>query len=122
MSTAPDFGLAAVMRLPQGSNNPAISGNWLREIVARYDDHDDVFEKAFLEIVLFTRVKDDDVEFTDEAKRYLRELGNLQVIFSFSTDLLPGPYALVGGELRDVWKLIDDSNGTCMATFKPQTR
>jgi hypothetical protein len=121
LSSIPDFSLAAVFNLPQGEK-PTVTSDWMRELVEKYNSCDDVFDKAFLEIVVFAGAREYDVEFTDEAQQYLRELGNQQVVFVSSPGLLPGPYALVGGELRDVWKLVDDSNGTCMATLKPQSK
>ncbi|KAF7555388.1 hypothetical protein G7Z17_g2234 [Cylindrodendrum hubeiense] len=63
----------------------------------------------------------DDIEITPEALRYLRSLGNTATISDITLfpQLLPGPYALVKQVLREVWKLVDDSNGTCMATLRP---
>ena len=83
---------------------------------------DVVFHEAFLATIIFHGVKEDFVELTDDARRYLTELGNERVVFHSSPDLLPGPYVIIGQKLRDAWKLIDDVNGTCMATLKPQTQ
>ena len=87
-----------------------------------YEARDDVFHRAFLTVVIFAGANEHDVEVTDSARQYLRELGNQQVMFVSTPELLPGPYALVRGNLRGVWKLVDDSNGTCMATLKSQSQ
>lgn len=90
--------------------------DWIRSKVEEYETTDDVFLKDFLATVVFQGAKEDEVEFADEARRYLTGLGNRHVIFTSSPALLPSLYFLVGGEARDVWKLVDDEFGTCMAT------
>lgn len=99
-----------------------MTADWLRACVQEYENTDDVFDKAFLATVVFHGAVAGDVEFTSDAREYLLKLGNEQVVFVTLPDLLPGPYLVIGGKLRDVWKLVDDSNGTCMATLKPQSK
>ena len=99
-----------------------VTADWVRTSVDKYKNLDDVFDKAFLAIVVFHGVKADDAELTDAAQEYLSGLGNESVVFVTTPGLLPGPYVLVKGQLRDVWKLVDDANGTCMATLKPQSK
>lgn len=96
-------------------------------MVQRYKTQDDVFNQSFLYYVLFKVVPgfdQHDVQITPEAKNYLKAPGNMAWSFdaALPTELLPGPYALVKGELRQVLKLVDDSNGTCMATLKPLSK
>jgi hypothetical protein len=90
--------------------------------VGAYETKDDVFHTAFLDTVVFSGADGAHVNFTKEAQEYLGKLGNQHVIFVPSFELLPGPYVLIGNELRDVWKITDDSHGTCMATLKPQSK
>jgi len=99
-----------------------VTADWVRVRVEKYTTCDDVFDKAFLATVIFHGAKEDSVELTDEAREYLSKVGNEQVVFVPSTELLPGPYVSLGGQLRDVWKLVDDANGTCMTTLKPQSK
>ena len=99
-----------------------MTADWVLAGVAEYERVDDVFDSAFLATVILTGAKKADVEITDDAEECFAELGNKQAMFVPSPKLLPGPYVLVGQELRDVWKLVDDFNGTCMATLKPQSR
>jgi hypothetical protein len=94
----------------------------MRKTVEEYEKGDDVFDKAFLATVIFYGVEEHDVTLTDRAREYLGKLGNKHIAFITSPRLLPGPYVLVGNELRDVWKLVNDSNGTCMVTLKPNLK
>lgn len=88
-----------------------------------YSGQDDVFHEQFLNTVIFhSTSQGEDVKITDEARLYLQERGTQQVVCASVPQLLPGPYVLVGTQLRDVWKLVDDINGTCVATLKPQQR
>ena len=96
---------------------------WLQEQVATYSSQDDVFNEPFLATVIFnSSSQEEDVKITDEAHVYLQKHGTDQVVCTSVPQLLPGPYALVGKQLRDVWKLVDDINGTCVVTLKPQQR
>lgn len=108
-----------VFTLPQNVKL-RVTADWVRVSVEKYETDDNVFDKAFLVTVIFYGAKKDDVELTDESREYLGKLGNEQVLFVSSPELLPGPYVLVGHELRDVWKIVDDSSGNRMATLKPQ--
>lgn len=90
--------------------------------LCRYKTADDVFDDAFLATVIFHGASEDDVELAEEAQAYLAKLGIKQVIFLALPELLPRLYALVGNELRDVWKLVDDADETYMATLKPQSK
>ncbi|UKZ82671.1 hypothetical protein TrVFT333_010465 [Trichoderma virens FT-333] len=92
----------------------------------RLDEYkkDDVFNETFLANVIFLesrkRHRIDKHSITKETIKFLKEHGMKQCIFSSSPNYLPGPHVMVGQELREVWKLVDDSNGTCMVTLKPQ--
>ncbi len=125
-----------------GHKPPEVTAAWVQDQVAIYSSQDDVFNEQFLATVIFNSNsrncnKDSndcsqngnngtnyevDVEFEDEADVYLQERGTQQVVCTSVPQLLPGPYALVGSQLRDVWKLIDDINGTCMVTLNPQQK
>ena len=105
-------------------NKLRVTADWVRGLVRQYESEDDVFQRAFLATVVFSGAEEVDVEFTEEAQAYLNQLGNRHVVFVArpSQPLLPGPYVLVERELRDVWKIMDDTNGTCVATLKPQSK
>ena len=105
------------------SNNDTltITADWILSRLKIYN-LDDVFENAFLELVVLAGMKLTRVEITEEARTCLGKLRNLEILIACSTDLLPGPYAVRDGKLRDVWKLYEDSNETCMTTLKPQSK
>ncbi|KAK3328636.1 amidase signature domain-containing protein [Cercophora scortea] len=117
-----DFGLVTVITLQPGIRHPKVTADWVRPIIEAYKNNDDVFSHDFLATVIFYGTDKRHVQFADDAREYLTQLGNKHVIFMPATSptLWPGPYALVKGKLRNVWKLVDDSNGTCMVTLKPQ--
>lgn len=101
------------------SNLPvaSITDEWIRKRLAEYK-RDDVFREEFLTCVVFNASPKPSI--SDEAINLLREHGMEEYVFTWSRDYLPGPHAIVDQELREVWKLVDDSNGTCMVTLKPQ--
>ncbi|KAK4228636.1 amidase signature domain-containing protein [Podospora fimiseda] len=100
--------LMSVFRLPPDETSK-IALEWVRSAVERYQA-DDVFQIAFLETL------------TNEAKEYLQKLGNKQVVFLHAPSLLPGPYYMVQNQLRDVWRLFNDTHGTWMITLKSQAK
>ena len=124
-----DVHLVTVILLPQRllphKSKPKVTVSWLQERIDDYTISDDVFEPAFLECVLFTgverlgaKLRVGDIEITDQAEEYLRQkLGTRYIITESNIPL--GPYALIGNQLRYVWKIMDDSYGACMSTFKP---
>lgn len=120
LTRARDFGLVTVMRLPP-EPNPTITAAWVLDVIAEYV-RDDVFQTSFLDTVVFSRTYASDFEITQEAYEHLKQLGNRYIVIVAEPDPPPGPYALVGNEMRDVWKIVDDSFGTCMTTLRPQSR
>jgi hypothetical protein len=122
------FGLATVFTLPRGQESLEVAATWVQDQIARYSREDDVFDEHFLSTVIFhsgsgsSSSEDEEVEFTEEARVYLQGRGTERVIIITEPQLLPGPYAIVGSHLRDVWKLVDDINGTCMVTLNPQQK
>ena len=121
MPLTKDFGPVTVLMLPP-EDKPRVTADWVRTSVDKYKNADNFFDRAFFAIVIFHGAEEDDVEFTDEARDYLSTLGNEKIICVSSPRLLPGPYVLEDSQLRDVWRLVDDANGTCMTTLKPQSK
>ncbi|EHK20648.1 uncharacterized protein TRIVIDRAFT_223620 [Trichoderma virens Gv29-8] len=116
------FNLATVFLVPSDGST-IISDEWMRRRLDEYKK-DDVFNEAFLANVIFLesrkRHRIDKHSITKETIKFLKEHGMKQCIFSSSPNYLPGPHVMVDQELREVWKLVDNSNGTCMVTLKPQ--
>jgi hypothetical protein len=100
---------------PNGS--ASITDDWIRKCLDEYK-HDDVFSEEFLQCVVFNASRKPKV--SNEAIDLLREHGMKEYVVTSSTDYFPGPHVIVDQELREVWKLVDDSNKTCMVTLKPQ--
>ncbi|KAE9372705.1 hypothetical protein N431DRAFT_483442 [Stipitochalara longipes BDJ] len=104
----------------------SISDIWLRSLVTNYIEEDDVFQLEFLEGVVFVSKGNYAIEVAPSAKVYLEGLGT-KWIHSFSLEvqvgynIKPGPYAVVDGHLREIWKLYSDTNGTLLTALKPET-
>lgn len=116
-----EFDLATVFTLPKGDRFKEVTAEYIQHEVNRYNKVDDVFHNAFLATVVL-QGRWEGFPITTEARDYLHGLGTKCIICTESDNLLPGPYAVIGGQLRDAWKLIDDINGTCMVTLKPQSK
>ncbi|KAH6999149.1 hypothetical protein BKA56DRAFT_685085, partial [Ilyonectria sp. MPI-CAGE-AT-0026] len=104
-------------------NGFQVTKEWIHQGVKWYKAQCDVFNTSFLYYVVFKvvpGVDQHDVQITPDAENYLKALGNMAWSFdaALPAELLPGPYALVKGELRQVLKLVDDS----MATLKPLSK
>jgi hypothetical protein len=119
-----DFSLVTVFNLPL-IPNLNITKDWVSGRVQTYKESDDVFQDSFLAGVVFLGASEDEVEITNEAQEYLSKSGNQWIKCINppinSGKVLPGPYVLLENRLRDVWKVVDDHNGTCMTTFRPQS-
>ncbi|EHK47285.1 uncharacterized protein TrAtP1_010052 [Trichoderma atroviride] len=115
-TNAVELKLATVFSIPP--DGPAsITDEWIRKCLDGYK-HDDVFGEEFLQCVVFNTSRK--LSVSNEAIHLLREHGMKEYVVTSSTDYFPGPHVIVDQELREVWKLVDDSNGTCMVTLKPQ--
>ncbi|KAI0115657.1 amidase signature domain-containing protein [Nemania sp. FL0031] len=113
-----EVGLITVFSIPPGGE---LSAYWARWIVNLYTDDDDVFNNSFLKTVVICGAITGDAKLSPEARKFLIQRGNKDVVYlSEGPKLLPGPYACWGEEVMDVWKLEEDSSGTCMVTLKPQ--
>lgn len=106
--------LATVFRI----STRIITDLWISRRLAEYK-RDDVFSEEFLDHVVFIVPRKSCV--SKQAINVLQENGMKEYIFVSSTNYSPGPHVIVDQELREVWKLVDDSYATCMVTLKPQT-
>lgn len=116
-----EFDLATVFALSKNEKFK-VTADYIRQQVNKYNEMDGVFHNAFLATVVFQGPKRDDITISAEAQGYLHGLGTKYIIYAESDNFLPGPYAVVGDQLRDAWKLVYDSNGTCMVTLEPQSK
>lgn len=118
-----DLSLVTVFNVPEGPDIK-ITESWIRDIVKHYEDSDDVFQTAFLSGVILYGAEKNDVEITPSALQFLKAKGTTTIrcmsTASAKGSLSPGPYVVVEGHLREVWRLFDDTNGTFMTTLRPQ--
>ncbi|KAF3480209.1 uncharacterized protein GIQ15_05556 [Arthroderma uncinatum] len=122
--TIPDeFSLATIFMLPKDQHGE-ITVDWMRDNVERYKLLDDVFHEAFLAGVIFLCAGEEHVKVTDEAWTYLLKSGAQWIKYipalGAGQNVLPGPCAISRNRICDVWKLVDDTNGTCMNALWPQ--
>lgn len=118
-------GLATVFTVPASGNDACatVDQNWIQKAVKDYEIVDDAFHQAFLTTVVFNGEGMRKPRVTPEAKQHLTQLGTQDIVLcSDIVDLPPGPYYRTGHQLRDVWKLEDDTYGTCMVTVAPMTK
>ncbi|KAK3392427.1 amidase signature domain-containing protein [Sordaria brevicollis] len=122
--THPRHGLATVFVVPASVNDACVAVDlpWIQKAVKHYETVDDVFHEAFLTTVIFNGEAKQKPRVTPEAKYYLEQLGTQDIVLCSDTaDIPPGPYYMAGHELRNVWKLEDDTYGTCMVTVVPKS-
>jgi hypothetical protein len=125
LSTPPSPGLATLFVVP-AENPPSISEVWLQSRITKYKQSDDVFRLEFLESVIFVCEGNFEIDISPSAKNFLETLGSKRIHFlakdSYSdSELKPGPHAIVGKHLREVWRLYSDTHGTLLTALKPDT-
>ena len=125
ISALSSHSLTTLFILPGESPN-SISDGWLRSLVSKYRENDDVFQLEFLEGVIFVSEDSHGIEISPAAKSYLEIMGTKWIhCLSWKSypgyNLKPGPYAFIDGHLREVWKLYSDTNGTLLSALKPDT-
>ncbi|KAJ4402241.1 hypothetical protein N0V85_005351 [Neurospora sp. IMI 360204] len=118
-------GLATVFSVPSSGKDAheTVRLSWIQKALKDYETVDDVFDQAFLATVVFNGGGKRKPRITPEAKQYLTKLGARDIVLcSGVADLPPGPYYMTGHQMRDVWKLEDDTYGTCMVTVAPKSK
>ncbi|KAF2020416.1 amidase signature enzyme [Aaosphaeria arxii CBS 175.79] len=110
------------MLLPVEKNRFQLTADYIRSQVDKYSETDGVFQKAFLAVVVLEGLEEEFVTVTQQARDYLNSLGARSIICTSNKSISPGPYVIIDGHLRNAWKVVDDSNGTCMVTVKPQSK
>ncbi|KAF1954922.1 amidase signature enzyme [Byssothecium circinans] len=108
--------LVTVFRVPDSDTK--VTATWVEAKLREYRKADDTFHDKFLIGVVFSGPAN--IHIADDAREALQRLGNQWIRTITSDDMLPGPYACVAGRLREVWKLMDDFSGICMAAVRPQ--
>ncbi|KAK3345659.1 hypothetical protein B0H65DRAFT_574824 [Neurospora tetraspora] len=119
------YGLATVFSVPSSGKDArsTVRLSWIQKALKDYEMVDDVFDQAFLATVVFNGGGKRKPRITPKAKQYLTKLGARGIVLcSGVADLPPGPYYMTGHQMRDVWKLEDDTYGTCMVTVAPKSK
>ncbi|CAG8957725.1 hypothetical protein HYFRA_00000061 [Hymenoscyphus fraxineus] len=111
-----------IIPLPDDCNS--IKEDWLKSIVTKYEEEDDVFSKEFLRGIIFSGARN--VEFAPEATHYLHTIGTtwLDMNDNETCDLsqCAGPHLIVNGQLFAIWRLYDDSQGAFVTPVVPATK
>ena len=117
----PQTGPALVTVFVVEHDDISVTEDWVRQRLNLFQSADDVFYSAFLQGVVFYGLKDDQGISTG-ALDLLTNTGMQWVHclppVASSSDLQPGPYILLDGRLRDVWRLHHDTNGAFFSTVQ----
>lgn len=110
----PDLGDATFLTVFEFDEEGPVHLNWIKRTVAEYCELDDVFQPDFLKAVLFCHTCEGELSITNEAAAFLREQGATIITTSQALSnerkICPGPYYYLGGGLRSVWKLYEDTH------------
>ena len=85
---------------------------WLESRVAKWETEDDVFSRAFLEIVVFTIKRATGATSRPDFELPQGLLGIRELYITEQHDLLPGPHICVNGALWQVMRLFEDKQGS----------
>jgi hypothetical protein len=96
--------------------------DWLRSLLQRNRDEDDVFREEFSEAVLFTANAETSIEVDDSALKYLTDAGSKWIgTSSKAGSLASGPHINAGTSLRPVFRVYDDSHSTFLHALGQDT-
>jgi hypothetical protein len=99
----------------------SVQEGWLRELIARYLETDDVFHTHFLSAIVFTGPPN--IEITAGANKFLHSVGTTRIELIDATKSTfvpsPGPYFASDQYLFEIWRLYDDSQGAFLTPLVP---
>ena len=110
--------LATIIEI--GKSQLVITADWVQQCIECYQETDDVFQKNFLQGVIF-RGGQDDSSISSEAELLLQGFGMQwhQFLISGSPNQpLPGPYVLLDGSLHKPFRLYSDENAAFFSTTR----
>ena len=104
------------------SQGVSITEGWIQQCIDHYQSTDDVFQIAFLQGVIFQAMEEKVIEVTESAQAFLAGKG-MQWFHCFPlaanrSKLHSGPYVILDGHLREVWRLYNDTNGAFFSAFR----
>jgi hypothetical protein len=107
--------------IPVFRQHAPVKEHWLKDVIAQFDRHDDVFRSKFLNGVIF--IASINLEVTPEARALLKSMGNAWVEILEVTEvegLLPsGPHIFFEQDIYEIRRLYDDSQGAFMTSIVP---
>ena len=105
-------GATLVTLIHVGKNQLVITADWIQECIEHYEEIDDVFQKQFLQAIIFSGGQSDS-SISSEASA-LRQGFGVQWHHFLITDSwnqpYPGPYILLDGYLHEPFRLYSDEN------------
>lgn len=107
--------------IPVSADCVRVKEDWLKKIIAKYEESDDVFHNQFLSGVIFTGSPN--LIVTAGARALLKSMGTVwiatQDITKSKAVPLPGPYFMFSQYLFEIRRLYDDSQGAFMTSVVP---
>ena len=107
--------------IPLNDTCISVQEDWLKELVTKYLEKDDIFHTEFLSTVVFTGPST--IEITAGANKFLHSLGTTRIELIDATKSTavppPGPYFASGQGLLEIWRLYDDSQGAFLTPLVP---
>jgi hypothetical protein len=98
-----------------------VEEDWLKDIIAKYEDVDDGFRVDFLSGVIFTGSAK--IEFSPGANKLLQSLGTRWIEVADTANSAssppPGIYYVIDKQLHDIWRLYEDSHGAFLTALVP---
>ncbi|KAL9013658.1 MAG: hypothetical protein Q9173_001652 [Seirophora scorigena] len=94
-----------------------VTEEWLRKKLASYRSTDDVFCDEFLTWVLFTGIPAEESRISPGARHYMESMGITYKIIPAAAS--PGPYLACAGQLLEIYRLYDDTQGAFVTSILP---
>ena len=118
-----EHSFSTVISFPQGH---PFDDDWLEKSITKALNLDDVLHEDFLETILLTGPGSEQLSNAQSSGRLLRSVQNKWGVakirgLGLQSDLLPGPYIVVGGELWQVLRLYDDTQGAFLVPVRKST-
>ena len=109
-----------------GNNIANLTESRMQQWIDDYQSTDDVFQAPFLQGIIFTDAEGDDSMVTKNVQALLVKKGmqwfRCLPLPPKGPKIQPGPYILLEGRLREVWRLYSDRSGAFFSTLRPGSK
>ncbi|KAI9717361.1 MAG: hypothetical protein M1828_007249 [Chrysothrix sp. TS-e1954] len=108
-------------------NGDILKNSNLKENVAEAESCDDVFQRSFLDCVVFLSTSNNpSLQFGEGVEATLRSYGNREIDLLSSDDISPvdlpsGPYVAYEGHIWQPWRIYKDSQSAFVLSLEPYT-